>query len=284
MTRHTRYHDGAQVVWITGASSGIGEALALEYAATNATLVLSARREERLKRVAAEALALGASAAHVLPLDVVGVLARGGDNAATAGNAFDEAVAQVLGMAQRVDVLVLNAGATQRSLAEDTSLSATRKLMELNFFGVIEHARAALSALRRSKGHIVVVSSFTGTICICMDVCMCVCVCVYKHIATPGPSCRDPFHPPKCRSVHSAHPHTVGKGSYVCKKKKTQASFSTAVCVCVCVCVYTHTDARERAHTQCVRAHALASHIELGHSRHIELGHSKHIELGHSCG
>lgn len=65
---------GGKVVWITGASSGIGEALSYEYAATNATLVLSARRVSRLEEVAEAARAAGAAAVHVVPMDVVAVL------------------------------------------------------------------------------------------------------------------------------------------------------------------------------------------------------------------
>jgi len=147
---------GGKVVWITGASSGIGEALAYEYAATNATLVLSARRVHRLQAVAETATAAGAAAVHVVPLDVVAVL--------TEQRAFQEVVEQVVTKTKRLDMLVLNAGATQRSTAEEMPLSAARSLMELNFYAVIEHARAALPALRHSRGQIAVMSSFTGKI------------------------------------------------------------------------------------------------------------------------
>ena len=61
-------------------------------------------------------------------------------------------------------MLVLNAGAMQRSTAEEMPLSAARSLMELNFCAVIEHARAALPALRLSRGQIAVTSSFAGKI------------------------------------------------------------------------------------------------------------------------
>jgi len=144
-----------KVVWITGASSGIGEALALELALTNATLVLSARRTSRLEQVAAAATAAGAGAVHVVPMDVVTRLAE---------QSFKEVVADVLGKTTRLDVLVLNAGASQRSLAENTTLSRARSLMELNFFAVVEHALAALPELRRTRGQIAVTSSFTGKI------------------------------------------------------------------------------------------------------------------------
>jgi short-subunit dehydrogenase len=155
-----------KVVWITGASSGIGEALALEYAGTNSTLVLSARREARLKSVAESALAAGAAAAHIVPLDVVEELSAHEKSAqGNAGEiAFDSVLATVLAQTKRLDVLVLNAGATQRSLAQDMPLAKARSLMELNFWAIVEHARAALPALRETHGQIVITSSFTGKV------------------------------------------------------------------------------------------------------------------------
>lgn len=149
-----------RVLWITGASSGIGEALALEYAGTNATLVLSARRRDRLELVAAAAMSAGATEVHVVPLDVVAVLA--GDRPGDRASSFEQTVADVLSKVGRLDVLVLNAGGTKRGLAEQMALSDTRRLLELNFFAVVEHARAALPALRASRGQLVITSSFTG--------------------------------------------------------------------------------------------------------------------------
>ncbi len=141
-----------KVVWITGASSGIGEALAYKLALSNATLVLSARRQSRLEKVLSECLSLGASADSIIqPLDVVESVSE-----------MDAVVSGVLAKMSRLDVLVLNAGATQRALAIDTPLSKVRSLFELNFFGAVEHARAALPALASSGGQIVVTSSFTG--------------------------------------------------------------------------------------------------------------------------
>ena len=149
-----------RAIWITGASSGIGEALALEYAGTNATLVLSARRRDRLELVAAAAMSAGATEVHVVPLDVVAVLA--GDRPGDRASSFEQTVADVLAKVGRLDVLVLNAGGTKRGLAEEMALSDTRRLLELNFFAVVEHARAALPALRASRGQLVITSSFTG--------------------------------------------------------------------------------------------------------------------------
>ena len=141
-----------KVVWITGASSGIGEALAYEFARMNATLVLSARREERLVAILQRCKEMGAGKASIVePIDVAASMDR-----------LDAVVQGVLAKTARLDVVVLNAGATQRGLAIDTPLAKVRQLFELNFYAAIEHARAALPALEKSGGQLVVTSSFTG--------------------------------------------------------------------------------------------------------------------------
>ncbi|MCK5888231.1 MAG: SDR family NAD(P)-dependent oxidoreductase, partial [Alcanivorax sp.] len=108
-----------KVVWITGASSGIGEAVAKEYARRGATLVLSARREEELKRVR-EGL-VNSDDHLVLPLDL-----------ADAG-AMPAAVAAVRQRFGRLDQVVHNGGISQRSLVADTDLAVDRRIMEVNF-------------------------------------------------------------------------------------------------------------------------------------------------------
>jgi len=143
-----------KVVWITGASSGIGKALAYQLAAANATLILSARREDRLRAVLEDCLRLGAGPASMIQvLDLR-------ESIADMALVVDGTITRVGG---RLDVLVLNAGATQRSLAVDMPLDKVRGLFELNFFAAVEHARAALPRLSRD-GQLVVTSSFTGKI------------------------------------------------------------------------------------------------------------------------
>lgn len=142
-----------QVAWITGASSGIGEAYAYELARNGATVVLSARRVDRLKAVASRCKELGARDALVEPLD------------ATKISSFQGAVDRVMARAGRLDLLVLNAGKTQRGLAIETDLARVRDIFELNFFGAAEMARFALPHLSANGGgHIVVTSSFTGKV------------------------------------------------------------------------------------------------------------------------
>lgn len=137
-----------QVVWITGASTGIGEALALAFAQEGARLVLSARNEAALHRVAA---ACAPAETLVLPLDLADAAA------------LPATVAQVLARYGRLDVLVNNGGVSQRSLALETSLDVDRRLMEVNYFGTVALTKAALPALlKQGRGRVVVVSSLVG--------------------------------------------------------------------------------------------------------------------------
>jgi short-subunit dehydrogenase len=138
-----------RIVWITGASSGIGEALAYAFHRAGARLILSARREDELKRV--QAACGGEPNARVLPLDV----SRGDELAGKTRAA--------LSLFGGIDILVLNAGISQRSLARDTDESVYRRLMEVNFFGPEALTRAVLPAmLEKKSGHIVVISSVAG--------------------------------------------------------------------------------------------------------------------------
>ena len=138
-----RFRD--QVVWVTGASSGIGEALALAFSREGAQLILSARRAEELERVRA---ACERPERHVvLPLDLTD----------------DDAIARAAERAGRVDVLVHSGGVSQRSLAMQTALDVERRIMDLNFFGTVALTKAVLpSMIARKSGHIVPVSSVVG--------------------------------------------------------------------------------------------------------------------------
>ena len=139
-----------KIVWITGASSGIGEALAIELARQGARLVLSARRETELSRVAA---LTGLSAADVLivPMDMT-------DEAA-----FNPAIEQIMNRFGRIDYVFQNAGISQRSPAIDTTMAVYRQLMEVDFFGVVGLTKAVLPVmLKQGNGHFVVTSSVAG--------------------------------------------------------------------------------------------------------------------------
>jgi NADP-dependent 3-hydroxy acid dehydrogenase YdfG len=144
-----------QVVWITGASSGIGEALAVRFAQERAKLVLSARRAGELERVKGRCLdqGLAAESLLVLPLDV------------TDHDAMPGAVGRVLEAFGRIDLLVNNAGISQRSKCIDTELSVYRRLLEVDVLGQIALTRAVLPVmLKQRSGHIAVTSSVAGKV------------------------------------------------------------------------------------------------------------------------
>lgn len=140
-----------KVIWITGASSGIGEALAYELARRGAKLILSARRKEELDRVKGNCVAEAQANIRVLPLDLA---------ASQTLKLITEAAIQLFG---NIDVLINNGGISQRSFVRDTILEADRKIMEVNFFGTIAITKYLLPHfLEKKSGHIVTVSSVTG--------------------------------------------------------------------------------------------------------------------------
>ncbi len=138
-------------VWVTGASSGIGEALVYELAERGAFIILSARSEEALRRVAAEASRRGATDMLIQPLDLA------------QHNSIPEIVGQVLARVGKVDVVIHCGGISQRSLAAETSLEVDKRLMDVNYFGTVALTKALLpSMLTHQLGHFAVVSSLTG--------------------------------------------------------------------------------------------------------------------------
>lgn len=146
-----RFRD--KVVWVTGASSGIGEALAIAFAREGARVVLSSRNERELERVrkACEVIPLGMTTHLIAPLDL------------THQDAVMSVTADVLRRVGHVDVLVHSGGVSQRSLAADTTLSTDRAIMDVNFFGTVALTKAVLpSMLARKSGHIVPISSVVG--------------------------------------------------------------------------------------------------------------------------
>jgi len=141
-----------KVVWITGASAGLGEALAKEFASEKAKLVLSARRESELERVKKEcARFISEENILILPLDVTEL---------SNINMETQKIIQKFG---RIDILVNNTGASQRSFAFETPIEVERRIMELNYFGHTIITKAVLPYMKKQKsGHIVVMSSIMG--------------------------------------------------------------------------------------------------------------------------
>ncbi|GMN56593.1 hypothetical protein TIFTF001_025704 [Ficus carica] len=137
-----------KVVLITGASSGIGEHLAYEYAKRGASLALAARREDRLQSVAAKSVRLGSPDAFVIRADVSKV------------EDCKRLVDQTVNHFGQLDYLVNNAGVLQANLIEDSiEFSKIRSIMDINFWGSVYCTQFAIPHLRKGKGKIVVVSS-----------------------------------------------------------------------------------------------------------------------------
>ena len=140
-----------KVVWITGASSGIGEALAYEFAQQGARLVLSARRADILEQVKAKCK--NAAQHLVLPMDM------------TDSSRFAELVLKVESHFGAVDILINNAGVSQRALVKDTILSVDRALLEVDYFGPVALTKTLLPyMLARNSGRLVAVSSIAGLV------------------------------------------------------------------------------------------------------------------------
>jgi short-subunit dehydrogenase len=138
-----------KVVWITGASSGIGAALAKVAAAAGAHVVLSARREAVLEEVR---LALPNADLHLsVGLDI------------TDEHQVNRAIEQILAAKGRIDVLINNAGLSQRALIAETSMQTERAIMEIDYFSQVYLTKQVLPILLQQKsGHIVFVSSVAG--------------------------------------------------------------------------------------------------------------------------
>lgn len=141
-----------KTIWITGASSGIGEALAIGFAEQGAHLVLSARRSEALEAVAERCTqANPAAKVLVLPLDVT-------DEAA-----MPTAVAAAKNFQGQIDLLINNAGISQRSSCQTTEMSTYRALFEVDVFGQIALTKQVLPIMiEQGSGHIAVTASVAG--------------------------------------------------------------------------------------------------------------------------
>ncbi len=140
-----------KVIWITGASSGIGEALVKELAVkSNAKIILSSRREDQLYSIAQNA-GLDKERYAVIPVDLENY---------TAMPAITENAIAKFG---KIDILINNAGLSQRSLAMETSIEVDKRLMDVDFIGTVALTKAVVPSMIKNKGgQIVVVSSLMG--------------------------------------------------------------------------------------------------------------------------
>jgi short-subunit dehydrogenase len=147
----------SKVVMITGASSGIGEAVAREFAARGADLILVARRTDRIQGLAEEMKARGGRA-----IAVPGDVTRDGDMEGAAEAARKEF--------RTIDVVVANAGFGVNGLVEDLTLEDYRRQFETNIFGVLRTFYATIRDLKATRGNFTIMGSVSG------------------HVATPAAS------------------------------------------------------------------------------------------------
>jgi len=139
-----------KVVWITGASSGIGEALVKAFAKEGADLVLSARRTEELQRIQKD-LKLSDARILILPLDLANT------------DHVNELTEKVISKFGHIDILINNGGISQRANALDTSSETERNIMEVNFFGTINLTKSVLPYfIKQQSGQIIAMSSISG--------------------------------------------------------------------------------------------------------------------------
>lgn len=144
-----------QVIWITGASSGIGAALALEYAKRGARVILSARNEATLQNVKSQCDKLSGQPDNsvVLPLDI------------TEEHSLADKVAAARSCSGRLDLLINNAGISQRSSCLTTDMQTYRTIFDVDVFGQIALTKLVLPImLEQGGGHIAVTSSVAGKV------------------------------------------------------------------------------------------------------------------------
>ena len=140
-----------KIVWITGASSGIGAAMAREYSELGNSLILSSRNLESLESVKAECRF--PDKIRLLELDLEQY------------ETLSEVVHKAIGFFGKIDVLINNAGISQRALAADTELAVDKKIIDINYFGTIALTKALIPHFKeQNKGQFVVVTSVVGKI------------------------------------------------------------------------------------------------------------------------
>ena len=139
----------SKIVWITGASSGIGEALVYEYFKAGNKLIISGRNRDELFRVKSNCQ--NSFNVHVLPFDL--------SETALLKSKAEDAV-KIFGS---IDLLINSGGVSQRSLAMETNLETEQKIMDTNFWGTVVLSKTVLPVMiANGAGHIVCVSSLVG--------------------------------------------------------------------------------------------------------------------------
>jgi dehydrogenase/reductase SDR family member 7B len=139
-----------KIVWVTGASSGIGEALCYNLNKAGAKLIISSRSSDGLYQVKNNCKKNQLDV-HVLPLDLEKT------------NELQSKANSALNIFERIDIIIHSGGVSQRSLAMDTDLDVAQKIMNINFWGTVALTKAVIPSMMSNKeGQIVIISSLVG--------------------------------------------------------------------------------------------------------------------------
>jgi dehydrogenase/reductase SDR family member 7B len=140
-----------KTIWITGASSGIGEALSIEAVKMGARVILSARNISKLEKLKVDLEKISQGSVTLIPMDI------------TKKEEILAGVETVTKMHRQVDILINNAGVSQRSLVIETPVEVDRMILETDFFGSVTITKALLPLMiNQGGGHLVAISSITG--------------------------------------------------------------------------------------------------------------------------
>lgn len=140
-----------KVVWVTGASSGIGEALVRVLAEKNNKLILSSRNLEILEKVKSSLPDTSQENTKILPLDL------------SQPDTLNGKASEALEFFGKIDVLIHSGGISQRAMALDTQIEVDRRIMEVDYFSTIILTKAVLPVMiKNGYGHIVPISSLVG--------------------------------------------------------------------------------------------------------------------------
>ena len=146
---NTKAYFENKVIWITGASSGIGKEFCIQLDQMGAILILSSRNEDSLLKLKESLSHSKKHQIQVLDLED--------------SSKFSSITDSIISSHKKIDLLINNGGVSQRSNVVDTDLSIDRKIMEVNFFGNVALSKAVLPHMIENKsGHIVVISSIAG--------------------------------------------------------------------------------------------------------------------------
>lgn len=138
-----------KTVWITGASSGIGRALAIELSKQGANLILSARNNEKL--IETRSLCEDIKKVKILQLDLADY------------ESLEDKTKEALSLFGGLDMLINNGGISQRGLAAETPLSVDKKILDINYLGTVALSKAVLPYfIVKKAGQIAVTSSVVG--------------------------------------------------------------------------------------------------------------------------